>query len=321
MFHSVSECHNPFVKGPSDIWVSTVRFNKHLCYLRKYYRIISLRELVESLEQGLTPNSSVVITFDDGFADNYHFAYPLLQKYRIPATVFLSTEAIDNHNPIWIQKLNYLVNQFGIDRVVARVVGLSDSPKFEPLAHQGNSKNVLHKQLENFLAYSVTKRRREEMITRLIADFDIKLDNLFCQNKVFLSWDEIKDMSNGNISFGNHGESHTPISVLPEKDQKSEIFESKKKIEQYLEQDFLPFAYPFGQKRDYTRNSTCMINEAGHSCVLTAMPTIIDHTTSRNDLGRIFVGNIPVYRLAYELERGIIKSWLKNNSAIGFFKR
>jgi hypothetical protein len=51
------------------------------------------------------------------------------------------------------------------------------------------------------------------------------------------------------------------------------------------------------------------------------MPTIIDRATSRNELGRICVGNIPVYRLAYELEKGIIKGWLKNNSAMGFFKR
>lgn len=311
-FHSVSQSDNYFVKGPSEIWISDSLLIKHLSYLRKHYHIISLKELVESLNKGAIPERSVVITFDDGFSDNYYFAYPILKKKQMPATIFLTTEAIDNRKPIWLQKLNYLVNKFGIDKVSDRMKGLSDYLQFNGSVTHANSGNSAHKQFETFLAYNVTKKRREEILIRLFSEFDIAMENVFSKDKVFLSWEEIKKMQANGICFGNHGESHTPFSTLSKDDQKTEVLNSKNIIEHHLEQSFLPFAYPFGQKRDFTNVTTRLIDEAGHSCILTAMPTLNHADTSHRELGRIVVGNVPVYRLAYELEKSVIKRWLKH---------
>ncbi|UCG08959.1 MAG: polysaccharide deacetylase family protein [Desulfobacterales bacterium] len=310
-FHSVSNDENYFVQGVTDIWISVALFVEQLSYIRKYYNITSLQGLVESLQKGEIQERSVVITFDDGFADNYHFVYPILENFRIPATIFLTTEAIDNRKPIWIQKLNYLINKFGIDKIVDSMKGLLGDAQFERSISNADSSHCLHKQIEQFLAYKVPKEFREEILLKLYAKFNISLENIFSQNEIFLSWKTVKKMHGNGICFGNHGESHTPFAAMSVDDQRAEIVSSKNMIEKHIKQDFLPFAYPFGQQRDFARATKRIIDEAGHSCILTAMPTLVDVNTSLQELGRIVIGNIPVYRLAYELEKSVLKSWLK----------
>ena len=65
-------------------------FEKQMEYLKnKEYQVISLTKLVEILESDeLIPKKTVVLTFDDGYKDNYINAFPILKKYNFPATIF-----------------------------------------------------------------------------------------------------------------------------------------------------------------------------------------------------------------------------------------
>ena len=155
------------------------------------------------------------------------------------------------------------------------------------------------------------KTHRDEILAKLYAEFDVTMKKVFTQNNIFLGWEQIKKMGGNGIAFGNHGMSHTPFSVMDEDEQKDEIIRSKNILEQHISQDFLPFAYPFGQKRDFTGTTKRFIDEAGHDCILTAIPTLIDSSTSLQELGRIVIGNFPVYRLAFELEKSVLKTTMK----------
>lgn len=84
-YHSVHPWGNELSVRPSE-------FERQLQFLAKYYGILSLEQAVELLERGRLPERpSVVLTFDDGFADNYHFAFPALERQKIPATIFQLT--------------------------------------------------------------------------------------------------------------------------------------------------------------------------------------------------------------------------------------
>ncbi|MBI3617132.1 MAG: polysaccharide deacetylase family protein [Candidatus Omnitrophica bacterium] len=76
--------------------VSPERFEWHMAYLKKHhFRVLSLSTLVQIIKQGKPlPRKSVVITFDDGYADNYQYAFPILKKYGFPAAIFVITDVI-----------------------------------------------------------------------------------------------------------------------------------------------------------------------------------------------------------------------------------
>src|SRR3989339_1931367 len=94
MYHSVSE-NGLFFS------VSPYTFEKQLAYLkREKYSVIKLSELIARIKKHKDISKCVVITFDDGYRDNYADAFPLLQKYSFPATIFLATHFVESERDV-----------------------------------------------------------------------------------------------------------------------------------------------------------------------------------------------------------------------------
>ncbi|MDP8266163.1 MAG: polysaccharide deacetylase family protein [Candidatus Aceula meridiana] len=92
MYHNVEDEENvDHLNG-----TSVVNFDTQMTFLKKWkYNVISLKELVDaSTSQNALPHNSVVITFDDGYADNYYKAFPILKRHGFPATIFIVPEDI-----------------------------------------------------------------------------------------------------------------------------------------------------------------------------------------------------------------------------------
>src|SRR6266487_2262873 len=102
-YHRISMVENDFY----EVSVSPENFAEHLLELRKRIHPLRLSELVQHLKDGSLPDKSVAITFDDGYADNLYAAKPLLEKYEIPATVFVCTGYVGKE--FWWDELERLV--------------------------------------------------------------------------------------------------------------------------------------------------------------------------------------------------------------------
>jgi hypothetical protein len=86
--------------------VSDVVFDQCLQFFRRNYYVISLEELLSSVEQGKKlPNRSLLITFDDGYADNEEYALPLLERERVPAVLFLTSDFVNRKSRPWTEEL------------------------------------------------------------------------------------------------------------------------------------------------------------------------------------------------------------------------
>ena len=94
---------------PQLLSVTPEHFAGHLEYISEHYNPISLSELYQALKAGKVPDKSVVITFDDGYADNLWNAKPLLEKYGIPATVFVTSSRVDGDREFWLDDLERLL--------------------------------------------------------------------------------------------------------------------------------------------------------------------------------------------------------------------
>jgi peptidoglycan/xylan/chitin deacetylase (PgdA/CDA1 family) len=92
MFHQVEKIDN---REPN--WVSPENFEFQMAFLKKNgFKVISLDQLVEAIKAGKKlSRKSVVLTFDDGYENNYTNAYPILKKYGYTATIFLISDLID----------------------------------------------------------------------------------------------------------------------------------------------------------------------------------------------------------------------------------
>ena len=95
LYHRIAEVKN----DPYQLAVSPDNFREHLEYLRNHFRVVSLAQLANELKAKKIINHTVAITFDDGYADNWQNALPILKELNITATFFITVSAIDQHIP------------------------------------------------------------------------------------------------------------------------------------------------------------------------------------------------------------------------------
>jgi peptidoglycan/xylan/chitin deacetylase (PgdA/CDA1 family) len=105
MYHRV-------VKVESDVWdivVSPEHFEQHLQVLQATKKVVPIHELVEDVKRQKLRKNSIAITFDDGYIDNYTTARPLLEKYNLPATIFVTTGQVGSNHEFWWDELENLL--------------------------------------------------------------------------------------------------------------------------------------------------------------------------------------------------------------------
>jgi peptidoglycan/xylan/chitin deacetylase (PgdA/CDA1 family) len=256
-YHRVNDDGDPFFPGvPVEIFAGQMR------YLAANFHVCSLEDAIERMKANDLPENAAVITFDDGYRDNYVNAFPVLRELSLPATIFIATEAIGSGKLLWHDRVfagfretrsAFLRNFNGCESLSLRSLG-------EKLAAQ---KKVLH-----FL-WAHTDAERELWIGRLLERLEVP--DRREESGVMLSWDDVIALHRGGISFGSHTVSHPILSKLPEQRIKREIADSKREIERHLNIKVDSFAYPVGRSQDFSALTKSLLKETGYRCALTTV--------------------------------------------------
>ena len=248
-----------------ELPVTPDEFEAQINYIVEHYKVISLEELYISIQQKRKlPHNAVVITIDDGYKDIYTNAYPILKKYNIPATVFLATGSIGTGKLWWWDKVRYVI--WKTKRT---------SIEFNELGSFRLDTDTARQETADF----ITKKLKESMTVRR----DLMIDHLLslCQvqiphdigNSFILSWDEIREMAHNGIQFGAHSINHPILTRIPLIEAENEIKESKRQIEQELDQEIFTFCYPNGEPDDFSPEIETILKRNGFSCAVTLVPS------------------------------------------------
>lgn len=267
--------------GPNGFYPETLtaNFEKQIVHLVKNYRVISLDEIVKRIKIKRSLRHSVAITFDDGFRDNYEIAYPILRKYDVPATIFLTTGYIDSGTAPWFIKFRYIFMKTEETELRLR---LDDKNILFPM----HTKKAKFAASDRVMAYlkSCPNEQRLSLFDTLCKELEVNefqgLDNLM------LTWDQIKEMTENGISFGAHTVSHPILSRISIEIAEREILESKNKIEEQIGKPVTSFAYPFGKKSQYTPQIFPILHELGFKCAVTTGLRPNTHSVSLFELNR-----------------------------------
>lgn len=165
------------------------------------------------------PPNTVVVTVDDGYRDFYRVAYPLLRKYRIPATLFAVTGFIDRRCWLWVDRVTWCLG----DTDEARAV--KEELKQLPLPE------------------------RDARLAELEATTGRRVPAEIPGRYEPCTWDDLREMAREGLEIGAHTVTHPILARVP--DPAYEILESKRRIEQELQRPALHFAYPNGGWQDF----------------------------------------------------------------------
>jgi peptidoglycan/xylan/chitin deacetylase (PgdA/CDA1 family) len=305
----------------SDPWglaVTPGRFAEHLEVLRQHARPMQLRELSQGLRDGRLPERSVVVTFDDGYADNLHNAKPLLERHDIPATVFVASGFVGHKGEFWWDELGRLLLRPGVLPGILRLSVDGNMHRWElgAAAHYTVEEFRRHR---GWRAWKVSPTPRHSLYISLCdllrpiseAERQGKLNELRGwvvaaperrPNHRPLSPREIGKLDQGGlVEVGAHTVTHPVLSALPQVSQRSEIAESKACLEKVSDYPVTSFAYPYGKPRDYTAETVDIVRRAGFGCACSTFAGVVGRSSDRFQLPRVFVRNWDGDRLAQRL--------------------
>jgi len=127
-YHGVCEDRLSKARWLPQYFVTASAFERQLQYLARNSRVLPLREAVDRLRDGSLPPRAVSLTFDDGYANNLEMAYPLLQKYDMSATIFLSSAYIESGEFFPFLKLKLIQLDGGADLAVSPLANYKTAP-------------------------------------------------------------------------------------------------------------------------------------------------------------------------------------------------
>jgi len=226
----------------SGMFVREDEFERQLRWLKKTYQPISDQQLSAYIDQGDSlPQYPVIITFDDGYKDNFKRARPLLKKYNIPWTLFVTTGYINQELRPWFDTL-FLLWQ-NLPEIVLN--GRRIKTRGDQFALRAQYKDFFDK---------LSKLNREEQdsfIKELLAENPHHQD-LWCD--LFCSWSDLNDIKN-EVNIGVHTHTHQLLSRLSTLKLKKEILTARQELTARLGQDLTTFAYPNGSRQDFNQKT------------------------------------------------------------------
>lgn len=253
------------------IVVSAETFAMHMAVLRRRFTVLSLEEFSQRLERGEPfPSGACLITFDDGWSDNFVNAWPVLREHGLPATIFLPVHYIGSKRLFWREAVTHvLVQVVGAchDRPELRArcaahlepFGLAHVLEVEPARARAATR----------LALAEEKHATPAAIERLIAALarEVGLDVHALQTPdTFIDWDQVAAMARGGMSFGGHGAEHYLLTDIPLTDADQDIRASKTALDAQVPSAVAAFAYPNG---NWSPQIAARVRAAGYQLAFT----------------------------------------------------
>jgi peptidoglycan/xylan/chitin deacetylase (PgdA/CDA1 family) len=266
---------------PSDVpLVSPEDFEKQIIYLSQRYRVLSLSELGRALSRGTSlPAKTAVITFDDGYKDNYLLAYPILKRYGVPATIFLATGHIDSGIPFWWDRVSYAMHHSNREDLDLAPFGTC---RFQSTTERWLAARAIREGLKD-LPDGQKNSIIEELVGQLGVDIPLSL-----ARDMFLSWDEVREMSQNGIDFGAHTVNHPTLVGMPLELAREEIVGSQRRIQENLDRPADTFCYPDGRLSNVNDHIKAILRENRFVCAVYGNPDALVHAgTDPYEMGRL----------------------------------
>lgn len=265
----------------SGLSVHWKRFDEQMGYISRNFRCIDLGTAVRELREGTIKEKSVIVTFDDGYRDNMSLALPILERHKIPATIFVTTGLIDGTAPLW---------WFEIDFILKHTPFLTLSWRHLDFNYELSNWEQRSAALTELNSVMKTLSLKDQ--GELLELLRTKASERFSYSGEMLSWEEIALIAKHPlITIGAHTVNHPVMSRTAESDLQWELTDSRRELEKAVGKKIEFFAYPFGARDQADTRDFDAVKAAGY---LAALTTRVGHLQFAHQEHLFALPRIPV---------------------------
>jgi peptidoglycan/xylan/chitin deacetylase (PgdA/CDA1 family) len=314
LYHRIAEP----TTDPQAMCVKPSRFTEHLEALRRIARPVPLQQLARGLQERKREPRAVALTFDDGYADNLSQAKPLLERYDIPATVFVTAGDVGRERAFWWEELEQLFLRPGTlpETLRLQINGQRHEWDLGAAAHYSQRDFELHRDWNLFvnakhdpgprqrcyralngLLHALPNEEKQRLTDKLLDWANAR--PVHSPSHRILSPQELRRLAEGDlIEIGSHTITHPMLSLLPAAAQRAEIEESKASLEEITGRSVKSFAYPYGSRSSYNKETIALVRAAGYACACANSFDAVWRYTDAFQLPRLIVGDWDVETFA-----------------------
>lgn len=246
LYHRVYDLDN----DPESLAISPKLFEEQLVFLKNNYVFLTLEDFYKSLENKKIIKKGILITFDDGYRDNFTNALPILQKHKIPTVIFITGNETTISEFWWDELANIFQYTEDMPKQLALIIeGINVSFDTSNIEKAGNVYKKMHRLLK-----PMPFQKREMILKKLYSWRGIRrtIRDAYAR----CSPDELNSMASTKlISLGAHTQYHCQLSLLSYEDQRNDIEKNSLFIKNIEKKSPFSFSYPFGSRNDYNGDS------------------------------------------------------------------
>jgi peptidoglycan/xylan/chitin deacetylase (PgdA/CDA1 family) len=290
IFHRVRPKRDPLFPGDPD----AAAFEALLRRLTSWCNVLPLPEAVARLRRGMLPARSLCITFDDGYADNYTVALPILRRFGVSATFFIATGYLSG-GCMWNDRVIEAVRA-----ATGAGLDLSDLDLgLHPLGTVEDRRRAISSLLDGlkYLPAGERERAADEIACRAPAA------NL---RDLMMTGEQVRELHALGMTIGAHTVTHPILARIPDDAAREEIAGSKRALERELGAPVTVFAYPNGKPgRDYGAGHVAMVRETGFEAAFSTAWGVASQTSDPLQLPRFTPWDRAPWRFGLRLAQNL----------------
>jgi len=253
-YHRIGDARHSLLDR--NLWSATeADFERQIALISTQFDVIGLPDLERALTE--PHGRHVMVTFDDGYRDNYSLAYPILKRHGVPATFFLTTGFLDTPQVPWWDEIAWMVrtcrlSALDVNRWTSSPVPFEDPDREVAIARllsvfKGLSGEVTGDYLE-FLSEALQTGRCPKQVA----------------HELWMTWDMIREMKSNGMTFGGHTVTHPVLANLSSQQQDWEVGECKRRLVEELGEPIEAFSYPVGGRASYNAFTRASLARHGY---------------------------------------------------------
>ncbi|HZL27452.1 MAG TPA: polysaccharide deacetylase family protein [Acidobacteriaceae bacterium] len=253
-YHRIGDAaKTPYDSGTFSCTVDELDWQ--VSYLKRRFPIVTLEQAADIVHGRSAPlKTSVLITFDDGYRDNYDAAFPVFVKHQVSASFFLPTSYIGTGYLPWWDLIAYIVKTSCESRIA---LAYPESAEFD-LTPARRARSVME-------ILKLFKRPSMTDAERFISELEAACGSTRpaeSAERCFLNWDEAREMQRGGMCFGSHTHTHEILGKLSLARQTEELQTSREILERELDRTIDTLAYPVGKLDTFSADTFTALRNA-----------------------------------------------------------
>jgi peptidoglycan/xylan/chitin deacetylase (PgdA/CDA1 family) len=233
LYHRINPERDPF-------WdpIDPRQFERQIIFLKKNYTIVQLESFLDSSTKVASKKPLASIVFDDGYRDFMEYALPILQRHQVPSSMYVVTDCVDQLDPIWTFKLDYL-----FQKTKRRRIQIAKKEGIQKITWGSEEEKIIFAKKIKPELKKIKNADRENICQQIFK----QLNDIEVPENLYMDWEDLREINREGVVIGSHTTSHAMLGNVEIKERiVSELKESANRIKEEL--GFFPktISYPIG---------------------------------------------------------------------------